>query len=139
MAKRKKTARGQVSGREVAPSQNNAIAAVRSLAADSLLIVEKPVWNELTGHLSWKGSIMLTLAKHAHSERAILSAFEGLDWRWIVADPLCRATIGDPTQERRHAICNLKKHQRPRELIRFFSINGGFVGWCDADWVTVDR
>lgn len=95
------------------------------------LTVEQPFWDAASGELSWRGQGVLVLAKHAHSERAVLCEFQRFDWRWVVASPLRRAPIGDPTQELRHAIFNLNKHQ-PKETIHFFSVRGGFLGWCDA-------
>jgi hypothetical protein len=103
---------------------------------------ERPVWDEQTGQLCWKGQIVLALAKRTHSERAILAGFERYEWRWAIPDPIDRGAIGDPTQERRHAIHNLKHHQKVQsrtEIIRFFSFDRCFVGWCDAQWLAPTR
>ena len=104
--------------------------------ADSTqLIIERPIWSEASGELSWKGEVVLRLANNAHSERAILREFQRRGWIWFVRDPIESATIGNATQERRHAIHALKKRQGKRERIHFFSLQGGHVGWCDARWL----
>ena len=56
---------------------SSAACGANSPAAEAThLVVEKPVWNEQTGELSWRGGDVLRLAKHAHDERAIVREFE---------------------------------------------------------------
>ncbi len=97
--------------------------------------IEQPDWNEVSGSLTWGGCSVLVLASHAHCERAVLREFQRFRWAWIIRNPVESATIGDPTQERRHAIYQLNAHQQPRQQIHFFSLHGRFVGWCDAGWI----
>ena len=78
-------------------------------AGSTQLIIEKPLWSEASGELAWKGEVVLRLANNAHSERAILREFQRRGWIWLVRDPIESATIGDATQERRHATHALKK------------------------------
>lgn len=138
MAKRNKTAHAAARTEQPAgQSKKGAASRADAYQADDrpAPLIEKPIWNDQTGQLSWKGRIVLELAMHARSERAILSGFQLKNWRWVIENPLARAELGDPTQEGRHALYNLNKHQRPKETLRFFSIRGGFMGWCDAKWL----
>jgi hypothetical protein len=95
---------------------------------------ELPVWNTEEGNLYWRGRLVLHLATHAHSERAILDKFEKFNWRFVVKNPLPRenADLGDPTSSRRNAIYNLNRHQYD---IYFFSASEGIVAWCPAEWL----
>jgi hypothetical protein len=101
----------------------------------AVIFLEPPTWNEETGELSWRGLIVLSLASHAHAERAALRAFQAKGWQWVVLAPFDQAAIGDATQEGRHAIHNLNDRQETKR-IRFFSLQGRLIAWCDELWLT---
>lgn len=103
-------------------------------------MIERPTWNERTGELTWRDEVVLKLARHAHSERAILAAFERSGWIWLIRNPIARADVGHATQERRHAIYNLNRKQRANRDDRrlyFFSVARGLVTWCDGEWLAM--
>lgn len=90
---------------------------------------ELPKWIAAEGNLYWRGRVILHLATHATEERDILDAFHEEGWKQCILNPIARDMVGDPTQSRRSAIWNLNHHQGERAPIRFFSAEGGFVGW----------
>lgn len=110
-----------------------------SIEGASCLVVERPTWHARTGTLLWRDTAVLSLAGHAHAERALLDHFERAEWRWVIrwpreVFPECD-DIGDTTQSRRHAIHNLNARQVGEVSIYFFSLRGYGTGWCDARWL----
>jgi hypothetical protein len=101
-----------------------------------------PAWDDAAGQLRWREVVLLVLANHAHAERAVLKELQRLDWRWVIVSPMDAATIGDPTQECRHAIHYLNTHQAqadPVMQLHFFCLHGGFIGWCPRIWLLEEQ
>lgn len=90
---------------------------------------EVPRWIAEGGDLYWRGRIVLHLAAHAATERSVLAAFQEAGWASVIADPLPREPVGDPTQPRRSALWNLNHRQGSRQAIVFFSLRDGHIGW----------
>jgi hypothetical protein len=91
---------------------------------------ELPIWIASEGNLHWKETVILHLATWAHTERAILDAFQKAKWRPVIADPFDRDTVGhDPTQSRRSALHNLNRRLGKNSPIAFFSTHDGQIGW----------
>lgn len=114
----------------------NSHATLAPAASDVLL--DLPIWNEENGTLRWRGQLVMCLDIRASAERAVLREFECRNWRWAIRNPLEKDGYGGAAARRRDAVYNLNGHQAARHLIAFYSMCGGFVGWCPADWLHAD-
>lgn len=110
-------------------SSHGAASRVRAGGAATAVPRIRPVWDELTGELWFRGALLRERGrKLAPLEERVLGAFQRARWRRAVSDPLNHDDPASPELQLREAVRRLNRSLK-LDWLRFHS--AGLVAWWE--------